>query len=150
MSTQVRSSTPIEREEFMILQQLSPPSSPPMFDYRDFFEFVLRIKKLSLPSCWHIKTEEHLVTVICTSDSNCHLLPKFEIFVDQSLSYSVRVFGWMLSDDHHLYMSNGRSFHNVTLSNINAELNTYDICDGIKTPNPDKEVNFQKHVVPKR
>ena len=50
------------------------------------------------------------------------MLPKFEIFVGQDLSFSVQIFGWMLTEDHEIYSMYERSFLNVTLSNFIHQL----------------------------
>ena len=86
---------------------------------------------------------------VITCASSEYLIPKFEIFVDQSLSFTLRTFGWMLSDDHELYSNYNRSFLNVTLSNFISHLNQFNLCNGLTTPDPSKELNFQKHVIPK-
>ena len=99
-------------------------------------------------NCWQIDIQDTLV--IITSTSVEHILPKYEIFVDQSLGFSVRVYGWLLPDDHELYSSFNRSFFNVTLTNFIFELSKHFLCEGITTPDPCKEINFQKHVIPKK
>eukprot|EP00112_Aurelia_sp_Birch-Aquarium-sp1_P007722 Seg1843.6 transcript_id=Seg1843.6/GoldUCD/mRNA.D3Y31 product="hypothetical protein" protein_id=Seg1843.6/GoldUCD/D3Y31 len=35
-----------------------------------------------------------------------YILPKYEITIDDSLGYSISVFGWLLPDDHELYLEN--------------------------------------------
>ena len=55
----------------------------------------------------------------------------------------------MLTEDHELYVMHNRSFLNVTLSNFIQRLENYVLCDGITTPDPNKECSFQKHVIPK-
>ena len=70
--------------------------------------------KLSLGSCWEVNIQNTSAVITCVYSE--YLTPKFEIFVDQSLSFTViRTFGWMLSEDHELYAMYDRSFLNVTL-----------------------------------
>lgn len=69
--------------------------------------------KLSLSKSWHDDVQDTLVIVTCfTTD---HILPKYEVFIDQSLAFSVRVYGWMLPDDHVFYSLYNRTFYNITL-----------------------------------
>ena len=147
-ATKIRSTTSIQkREERVSFLDISPPFSPSTV-YSNFEDFKKRIVKLSLNNCWQIDIQDTLV--IITSISVEHILPKYEIFVDQSLGFSVRVYGWLLPDDHELYSSFNRSFFNVTLTNFMFELSKHFFCEGITTPDPCKEINFQKHVIPKK
>lgn len=114
ISSESRSTTSIKkkREEFLVFQDLSPPPSPSTI-YRSFSDFKQRIVKLSLSKSWHDDVQDTLVIVTCfTTD---HILPKYEVFIDQSLAFSVRVYGWMLPDDHVFYSLYNRTFYNITL-----------------------------------
>ena len=149
-SSKVRSTSVIQkREEFSLFQELSPPISPSTV-YKNFIDFKDRITKLSLDDSWHIDINNESNLVIITCISTGHILPLFEIYVDQTLAFTLRVYGWLLPEDHELYLSHKRSFLNITLSNFIIELKQKNIlCEGITTPDPSKEINFQKHVVPK-
>ena len=105
-----RSSSSItKREDFFILQETYAP--PPCHVYRDFSEFKLRVLNHKLGDCWNISIQDNLVVATCISVEN--ILPKFEIFVDQSLSFSLRVYGWMIPEDHEIYVDINRSFFNI-------------------------------------
>ena len=39
-----------------------------------------------------------------------YILPKYEIYVNQLLDYCIRIFGWMLPEDHHWYLQYKRIF----------------------------------------
>ena len=56
----------------------------------------------------------------------------------------------MLPEDHELYSMYGRSFLNVTLSNFIHHLKEFKLCIGIALPDSSKELNCQKHVIPKQ
>ena len=75
-------------------------------------------------------------------------MPKFEIFVEDSLYFTIRV-GWMLMDDLELYTKYQRSFLNVTFSKFIVDLAQLQLCNGIQTPDPVKALDFQIHCVPK-
>ena len=141
-----RSSSSItKREEFCILKETSAP--PPCHVYKDFSEFKLRVLNLKLGDCWNISIQDNLVVATCISVE--HILPKFEIFVDQSLSFSLRVYGWMIPEDHEIYVDINRSFFNITFSNFIQQLKQYQLCHGITIPNA-KSSNVQMHIIPKK
>ena len=116
--------------------------------YKDFSDFVQRIVNLKLSDTWDINIQNNLV--IATFMSADHLLPKFEIFIDQSLSFSLRVYGWMLPKDHEIYANVNNSFLNITFSNFVHQLKLYNLCHGISIPNTKLTNNIQKHVIPKK
>ena len=134
-----------KREEHLESATLSPP--PPSYIYKDFQDFKDRIIKLSLNHLWQFVISENLV--IATFKSTNHVLPKFEVFIDNSLTFSLRVYGWMLPQNHQLYSKFNKSFHNVTFTNFAAYVRQFILCKGISTPDPEKLLNCQKHVSPK-
>ena len=73
--------------------------------YKTFTEFTQRIVKLSVGDCWEVKVQTDLATITCSSEK--YVLPEFEIFVSRDLSFSVRICGWMLPEDHELYSMYG-------------------------------------------
>ena len=97
-------------------------SSPPVV-YPDFTNFKQRIFKLKLPESWGIVITDSLVTISCLSPQ--YILPKFEIFIERSLRFTIRVYGRLLMDDHDLYKKHNRSFSNITSSNFVKELDQY-------------------------
>ena len=60
-----------------------------------------------------------------------YLLPELEVFVEDSLGFTVKVYGSCLVDDHPLYLRYWRSIKNV--SNLVKELGSYQLCDGVQT-----------------
>ena len=94
----------------------------------------------------HIETNPVVITILLAN----LILPKYEIFVDDSLRFTVRVFGWILSEDHDLYKQYSQSFLNVTLSTFTFLLERYVLCEGIQVPNISKGLRFQKHVILKK
>ena len=96
--------------------------------------------KLSLGNIWKVEVTENLV--YASFQSTNHILPKFDIFVDERLYFSVRVYGWMLPDNHEIYSMHSRSFMNVTFSNVTLSLGQLHLCNGMQTPDPGKAMNF--------
>lgn len=62
-----------------------------------------------------------------------YLLPELEIIIDDSLGFTVKVFGSYLVDDHPLYLQYHRSMLNVTLANLVKEIEGCKLCDGVQT-----------------
>ena len=140
-----RSTSSIQKREEC---SVSPNSNSMSSVYKDFSDFVQRIVNLKLSDTWDINIQNNLV--IATFISADHLLPKFEIFIDQSLSFSLRVYGWMLPKDHEIYGNVNNSFLNITFSNFVHQLKLYNLCHGISIPNTKLTNNIQKHVIPKK
>ena len=68
-----------------------------------------------------------------------------EIYVDISLEFTIRIFGWLLKDDHEIYLLNRRSVRNITLSNLILAVENYKICEGIQFT---QGTSIQTHTVP--
>ena len=79
-----------------------------------------------------------------------HVVPVYEIFVDGSLAFTVRVFMWLVPDDPDLYVTHKRSMRNVTLSNLISVLENYNICTGITNKSVTRTGCFIKHCIPRR
>ena len=77
------------------------------------------------------------------------VIPKLEIFIENSFYFNIRMYGWMLPEKHDLYLKYKRSFLNVVFSQLIFEMESLEFCNGIKVPDPIEVLNFQKHVVPK-
>ena len=142
-----RSTTAIKKREENISSTVSS-SSVSMAVYKSFPEFQQRISKLKLGDSWQIDMSEFLVTI--ASNIEDYLLPKYEIFVEPSLKFSLRVFGWMLTDDHDLYGKYERSLTNVTLSNLIQEIEQSLLCKGIYIPDAKATASIQRHVIPRK
>ena len=70
-----------------------------------FDEFKLRIKSiksLALNKWWEINIQEQLVIASFTSPE--YVLPTYEIYINNLLSFIVRVHSWILPVDHELYL----------------------------------------------
>ena len=148
-ATNNRSKRAIEkREEYGLSQEQMPQLLPPKA-YISFEEFKQRIKNLVLNKFWNIAIQEDLVTATFTTSN--YVLPTYEIFINNVLHFTLRVHSWILPKDHELYLSYNSSFLNVTLSKFIERLTSqYVLCKGITLHDTRKEVNFAKHVIPKK
>ena len=116
--------------------ELSSQSSPTLSSsvYIYFDEFKDRIRLLKLPTSWSVAIADN--QVVFTSKDNIHMVPDFEIYVNEYLTFSVHVYLWKLPINHEIYTSNHHSLQNITLSNHVHALHSYELCVGIKTDIP--------------
>ena len=90
-----------KREEFQQLLEFSPPSTPSNA-YKDFSDFRERVSNLSLGETWKVQwIESSSGKKLCHASFKIsdYVLPKLEIFVADSLYFTIRVFwvdanGW--------------------------------------------------------
>ena len=99
--------------------------------YRTFQEFSQRAKSLKTLCDWISKFS--VDRAVFKKMVEPYLLPELEVIVDDSLGFTVKVYGSYLVDDHPLYLQYRRSMKNVTLSNLVKELESYQLCNGVQT-----------------
>ena len=75
-----------------------------------------------------------------------HSTPKLEIYIDDSLGFTIRVFGWLLTENHILYKEHFRSIRYITLSALMNYVATFILCAGVNNGDFTKSA-FQKHVI---
>ena len=77
------------------------------------------------------------------------MVPLYEIFIEKSLRFQVRVLAWVLRDNHDICDQYNSSSENVFLSNLAYSLNSYNVCQRI----PDNlSIDYSllvKHSIPK-
>ena len=76
------------------------------------------------------------------------MLPKYEIFADKQLTFTIRYFTWMLPHDHDIYKNYQKSFKNITLSNLVKLVMQYEICCGLSLSTSFQNVFYQYHNIP--
>ena len=75
--------------------------------------------------------------------------PKIEIYIDDSLGFTIRIFGWLLPENHILYKEHFRSIRYITLSALMNYGDTFILCAGVNNVDLTKSA-FQKHVISKK
>ena len=130
----------------IIKKDLSPydNSSQKSFIYLSFKELTDRTQKLKL-SGW---------SLACNQDRIClkmidpkFVLPKLELFIDDSLEYSISVYGWLLPPEHPFYTKNKHSLRQISVSSLIKDLENYTICNGLSVAiDSQHTIN---HVIPK-
>ncbi|XP_022799506.1 uncharacterized protein LOC111337464 [Stylophora pistillata] len=76
-----------------------------------------------------------------------YVLPTTEIIVADSLTFTVKVYGCYLPEDHPIYMKYRRSERNITISRLVDELEGYIICCGVELNDSDCS-KLLHHVIP--
>ena len=59
------------------------------------------------------------------------MLPEFELMIDDSLGFTIYIYGWLHPEDHEMYTTNLRSVCNITLSELLRNINSLYICPGV-------------------
>ena len=87
--------------------------------------------------------------VVFTSKDNIHMVPDFEIYVNEDSTFFVRVYLWKLPINHGIYTSNHHSLKNITLSNLVHVLHSYELCLGLMKDTSFLSSGYIEHVIPK-
>ena len=112
--------------------------------YKGFSELCQRVKSLKSLGDWSLKIFDDRIVLKKMVDP--YVLPHLEIIMDDSLGFTVKVFGSYLPEDHPLYLCYCRTVRNITVSNLITQLEGYKLCDGVST----MELNgkLYHHVIP--
>ena len=85
---------------------------------------------LKLANGWTIiKKSAENIRIYYSDD--IHLIPHYELFVNISLSFQIRVYCWLLPTDHIVYSDSGASMKNITLTNLIAAISSNLCCKGV-------------------
>lgn len=136
------SKPPEPRPARAVVRDMKPESRSSC--YKSFIEFCERTRSLKSISDWSVKLLED--RKLFKKMVEPYLLPEVEIIVDDSLGFTVKVFGSYLVHDHPLYLKYRRTMCNVTLSNLVKDLENLKLCTGV---NPmELTSKLFHHVVP--
>lgn len=113
--------------------------------YKSFHEFCKRAQSLKIIQEWCTQAKEDRMVFRKWNESSV-CLPQLELVVDDSLGFTILVYGWLLPDDHILYTKYYRSMRNVTLNELVRKLTeSFIICPGIEQP--ELNSNIIHHVI---
>lgn len=121
-----------------------PPKKALVSYYKSYENFVDRVENLKLLEEWNI--EKNSYYMVAKFKDKVHIIPKYEIYVDKTLVFNVRVYAWSLSSEHTLYNKFSQSVKNVTLSQLITHLSQYKICSGTQGHSCN---DIQQHIVHK-
>ena len=141
-----RSSHVVEKPANLILSSLSAStsSSPQKMSYVDFDDFIKKSKLLKSVGCSVDSSTQNILKL--TKIDASFVVPKFEIIIDESIGFTVPVFGCFLPDTHALYKENLCYFFHVTTSSLMKHMESFKFCNGVvyvANPSP----FLKKHIV---
>ena len=110
------------------MRDIEEPSS--QVCYKTFAESCQHLTGLKSLCNWNIITFPD--RVVLKQMEEPYLLPKFEILVDDSLGFTIKVYGCYLPEDHPVYLDYRRIVRNITTSRLAKELEkNYSLCCGV-------------------
>lgn len=121
------------------------PEVAPKKCYSDFKDLVKRVKSLKILSEWIL--EAAIDRIVLTKKSSLLVLPKIQLTIDDSLGFSVSVFGWFLPDDHAIHLETLRSVMNITVSELIKRIDVLLICPGVRPFELSSDIVH--HIIPK-
>ena len=98
--------------------------------YQSFNNLCKRVKTLKTLNDWIVQELED--RLVLKKKSSQVMLPEIQIMTDDSLGFTIYVYGWLLPEDHELYTTNLRSVTNITVSDLVKSISTLSICPGVK------------------
>ena len=127
---------------------MNDQKSPERLCFTNYKEFVTHVNALKLSAGWSVSIKEELVEFSLSTDD--YLLPRYEIYVNISLAIVVRIYGWLLPQNHPLLAAHKCPFKYITPSNFIKSLEEYVICIGIDASNVFNSMNISTHIIPKK
>ena len=135
---------PKARRALSVVNDNTSTEEPRKKCYSSFSELCKRIKVLKTLNEWTVKFLED--RLVLQKRSNL-MLPELEIMIDDSLGFTISVYGWFLPEDHEIYTENFRSVTNITLSDLVKSIDTLMIWPGVKPSQLSS--NIVHHLIPK-
>ena len=136
------SSKPSSRPERSVVKCNEAPL--PHSCYKGFSELCQRVKSLKSLGNWSLKIFDDKIVLKKMVDP--YVLPHLEIFIDDSLGFTAKVFGSYLPEDHPLYLDYRRAVRNITVSDLIRQLEGCGLCDGVSTVELNGKLHH--HVIP--
>ena len=78
------------------------------------------------------------------------IVPKYELFIKKDLKFSCAVYGWLLPENHELYMKYNRSVKRITVTSLLNEICRYLLCEGADIKQVKLSDDVIKYVLPLR
>ena len=116
--------------------------SPKIPSYRSFADASRRINMLSNPD-W--TTSVNSDNILLVKRNPAFIVPEYEIFIDPSLEYTIRVYCHALPSCHPLYTNYDKSCSQISVPVLFDHISNHHICPGVKILAP----NVIPHVLQK-
>ena len=138
---------PTPRPGRSVVKDCKQPSSSSVYYKTYINKLCQRVKGLKTINDWNHKLfADRLVLRKHVEHFPDFLLPELEIIIDESLCFTVKVFGSFLVEDHDLYMRYRRTMRNVTVSVLVKELKACKLCGGVNAS--EMTSKLYHHVIP--
>ena len=129
-----------------LVNRLNVETNPTKMYHSDF-DVVKKKAAMMKATGWNIHSNADWLKI--SRDGPVYIVPKFEIHIDSSLGFSVRVFGWLLPDNHQIYIEGRRSVRTLTLTNLMHLVSGYNICKGVNRACSTPNDSIKEHIIPK-
>ena len=110
----------IPRKPRSIAKDYSQDAEKKRAIYKDFGELCKRVQSLKTLSGYTVNILEDRIESKSYKESL--LLPELEVVIDDSLGFTLKVYGFYLPDDHELYSQYFKSVTNTTVANLVKEI----------------------------
>ena len=144
---------PTERQSSVIVSEkrasssnnnnlISPPS--PKLCYKSFKDLCERVIFLKLKPHWTVNVNDEFV--LLKKMLLEFVVPQFEIYIQPTMAFVIRVFAWLLPNNHPLYLEHDKSMDNIFISDLINLLSDYNLCAGVNCFGSN---NITPHVIQK-
>ena len=93
---------------------ISPPS--PKLCYKSFKDLCERVLFLKLKPHWTVNVNDEFVLLKKMLPE--FVVPQFEIYIQPTMAFVIRVFAWLLPNNHPLYLEHNKSMDNIFISDL--------------------------------
>ena len=111
-----KSRTVIPRKSRSVVKDYSQDAEKKGTIYKYFGELCKRVQSLKTLSGYAVNIFENRIEIKSYKESL--LLPELEVVIDDSLGFTLKVYGFYLPDDHELYSQHFRSVTNTSVANL--------------------------------
>ena len=114
--------------------------------YKNLNDIIQRMNNLKSLENWNIEIAEGEIVLRKQSESYKTNVPELTITIDDGLGFTIKVFNYLIKEDHQVYKSYCRSMKNVTVSNLLKHISNHKVCKDINLVKDESSVYF--HMVP--
>ncbi|KAJ8025305.1 Transposable element P transposase [Holothuria leucospilota] len=121
------------------------PTTPDVM-YKSLQEVQQDIKKCNFSKEWSAILDTNKCVV--SLQERTFLSPAYSVTIDDSLGFTISVFGWFLPENHPIYLMHRRSVRKIKIRDLLNEIKSFLNCSGVPKTNANTK-NSMLHVIPK-